>query len=450
MAQAVIMPKFGQTVEESSIVKWHKKEGDVVKKGDILFEIETDKSVLEVESFFEGILIKVVIAENVTVPVNTVVGYVGEKGEKAPDAPPPPKAVAPAPAVAPAAAAQATPLQTRGDAPAAVPAVQLSKPAAPAQAVQAGRLFISPRARVLVKNSAVSAANIKGSGPGGRIVEADVAAYLESRGYANLKITPTAKQMAQSEGIDILTVKGTADGGRIRTEDVKRAIAEKPKKMSKMRQIIAKRLTESFMMIPHFYVTVSVDMTDLMKLRQELKDAGKKYTVTDFILEAVVMSLQEYPAVNSTTDGQSVSWRGSVNLGLAVSLDEGLVVPCIKDAQDLSLQELRDTAKLMATKAREGKLLPDEMSGSTFTVSNMGMLDVDEFHAIINPGEGAILAVASTRETAVVKDGKICIRNMMKMALSCDHRTVDGALGATFANAIKKKLENVELWKSLA
>ncbi len=446
MAQAVIMPKFGQTVEESSIVKWHKKEGDVVKKGDILFEIETDKSVLEVESFFEGILIKVVVAENVTVPVNTVVGYVGDKGEKAPDAPPPPKAAAPAPAAATAAAASVAPAQPRAD----VPAVQMPKPAEPAVAAQPGRLFISPRAKVLVKNSAVSAVNIKGSGPGGRIVEADVKAYLDGRGYANLKITPTAKQMAQAEGIDILTVKGLGEGGRIRTEDIKRAIAEKPKKMSKMRQIIAKRLTESFMMIPHFYVTVSVDMTDLMVFRQELKDAGKKYTITDFILEAVVMSLQEFPAVNSTTDGLSVSWRSGVNLGLAVSLDEGLVVPCIKDAQDMSLKELSETAKAMAMRAREGKLLPDEMSGSSFTVSNMGMLDVEEFHAIINPGEGAILAVASTRETAVVKNGKICVRNMMKISLSCDHRIVDGALGATFVNAIKKKLENVGLWKSLA
>ena len=448
MAQAVIMPKFGQTVEESSIVKWHKKEGDVVKKGDILFEIETDKSVLEVESFFEGTLIKVVIAENITVPVNTVVAYVGDKGEKAPDAPPPAAAAPKAEAPAPTAAAPAA--QPKADAPASAPAIQMPKPAVPAAAVQPGRLFISPRAKVLVKNSAVNAANIKGSGPGGRIVEADVKAYLESRGYANLKITPTAKQMAQAEGIDVLTVKGTGDGGRIRTEDIKRAIAEKPKKMSKMRQIIAKRLTESFMMIPHFYVTVSVDMTDLMVFRQELKDAGKKYTVTDFILEAVVMTLQEFPMVNSTTDGLSVSWRGSVHLGLAVSLDEGLVVPCIRDAQDLSLQELRDTAKAMAAKAREGKLLPDEMTGSTFTVSNMGMMDVDEFHAIINPGEGAILAVASTRETAGVRDGKVCVRNMMKITLSCDHRIVDGALGATFVNAIRKKLENVEIWKSLA
>jgi pyruvate dehydrogenase E2 component (dihydrolipoamide acetyltransferase) len=256
--------------------------------------------------------------------------------------------------------------------------------------------------------------------------------------------------MAREEGIDVLTIKGTGEGGRIRAEDVKRAVAEKPKKMSKMRQIIAKRLTESFMMIPHFYVTVTVDMTDLMVFRQELKDAGKKYTVTDFILEAVIMTLQEFPAVNSTTDGMSVSWRGSVHLGVAVSLEEGLVVPCIRNAQDLSLQELSEAVKVMAAKAREGKLLPDEMTGSTFTVSNMGMLDVDEFHAIINPGEGAILAVASTKPTPAVKDGKVCVRNLMKISMSCDHRIVDGALGATFVNAIRKKLENVEIWKSLA
>jgi pyruvate dehydrogenase E2 component (dihydrolipoamide acetyltransferase) len=190
-------------------------------------------------------------------------------------------------------------------------------------------------------------------------------------------------------------------------------------------------------------------MTDLFVYRKELKDRGDAYTVTDFILEAVILSLLEFPIVNSVTDGTTVKWHGSVDLGMAVSLDEGLVVPAIRNAEALTLKELHDTAKALADKARTGKLLPDEMTGTTFTVSNMGMMNVENFHAIINPGEGAILAVSSTIDTPVVKNGQIKVRSMMKITLSTDHRIVDGATGAAFVNSIRSKLEDVELWKSL-
>jgi pyruvate dehydrogenase E2 component (dihydrolipoamide acetyltransferase) len=233
-------------------------------------------------------------------------------------------------------------------------------------------------------------------------------------------------------------------------EDVNRALTRRPQKMSKRRQVIARRLTESFTRTPHFYVTVSADMTNLMAFRKQLKDAGTAYTVTDFILKAVILSLQEHPAVNSVTqDGVYVRWHGPVQLGMAVAVDEGLVVPVIRTAEDLSMDELHDTAKALAEKARAGSLLPDDMTGSTFTVSNMGMLDVENFHAIINPGEGAILAVSSTKEQAVPVNGEIKIRSMMKMTLSVDHRIIDGRLAAEFVNAIRKKLEDMELWKRL-
>lgn len=446
MAQAVIFPKLGQTMEEGAIVKWHKKEGDTVKKGDIIFEIETDKAALEVESFFEGILLKILIGEGITVPVNTVVGYVGEKGEKVPDTPPPPVVSAPPAVPAPAAKVQTS---APSPAPAGAPVPRVTPKPVPQGGLEPQRTIISPRARTLVKSAAISAARIRGTGPGGRIVEKDVKEYLDKSGYAKLRISPTAKNMAINEGIDILSVRGTGEGGKIRSDDIKRAIAEKPKTMSKMRQVIARRLTESFTSTPHFYVTVSVDMTDLMAYRQELKAKGQQYTVTDFILEAVVLSLVEFPILNSVTDGTTVTWRSSVNLGMAVSIEEGLVVPAIRNAETLSLAELREQARTLATKAREGKLLPDEMTGSTFTVSNMGMLDVDNFNAIINPGEAAILAVASTRDTVVARDGKMVIRAIMKMTLSTDHRIVDGAMGAAFANSIKHKLEDIELWKRL-
>ena len=454
MAQAVIFPKLGQTMEEGAIVKWLKKEGDPVAKGDILFEIETDKANLEVESFFEGVLLKIYIREGVTVPVNTVVAYVGAAGEKVPDQPPKtetPAAAAPvAPAATPAPAVAPAPQPAAVPAPApvaAAPAAVLApKPAAP---VAAARLVISPRAKALAKDACIDPARITGTGPNGRIVEKDVRAYLAAARYDELRVTPAAKRLAAEKGIDILTVRGSGDAGRIMVEDVERAIRRKPVALSRMRQVIARRLVESKQTIPHFYVTVKVDITDLMTFRADLKAKGLSYTVNDFVLEAVILSLEEFPVVNSVTDGTTVSWRGDVDLGMAVSVDNGLVVPVIHAAQTLTIKELNAQAKVLAEKARTGKLLPDEMTGSTFTVSNMGMLNVDQFTAIVNPGEAGILAVSSGKQVPAVVNGEIKIRTVMAMTLSADHRIVDGAVGAKFVNAVKAKLEDTELWKAL-
>jgi pyruvate dehydrogenase E2 component (dihydrolipoamide acetyltransferase) len=452
MAQAVIFPKLGQTMEEGLIVKWLKQEGDAVGKGDILFEIETDKANLEVESFFEGILLKIYVGVGITVPVNTVVGYVGAAGEKVPAQPPAPAAGPAAPQAATPAAAPA-PVPTaapRAEAPRAAEAVVRTFAAAPAPApAVAVKRAISPRAKALAHDKAVDPAPVTGTGPNGRITEKDVLAYLSARNYEALRIAPAAKRLAQEKGVDILTVRSSGEGGRIRVEDVERAIRAQPVALSRMRQVIARRLVESKQTIPHFYVTVTADITDLMRYRAALKAAGSAYSVNDFILEAVVLALEEFPAVNSTTDGRTVTWRGDVDLGVAVSVENGLVVPVIRAAQTLSLAELRDRVKTLADKARAGKLTPDEMTGSSFTVSNMGMLDVDSFAAIINPGEAGILAVASGREAPAVVNGEVRIRTRMAMTLSADHRIVDGATGARFANAIRAKLENVELWKSL-
>ncbi|MBN1674062.1 MAG: 2-oxo acid dehydrogenase subunit E2 [Kiritimatiellae bacterium] len=448
MAQPITMPKFGQTVEEATIVKWHKQEGDAVRKGDVLFEIETDKAVLETESYFDGTLLKIVVPAGQTVPVAATVGVIGEPGEDVPKellaapavpkpaVPPGPPAVAPkAGSAVPAAAAPAA----RGAAPV---------PAAPA-AEAAGRFKISPRARALANRCAIDPAAVRGTGPGGRVVERDVREYLKAKGYERLRISPAAKGLARREGVNLLSVAGTGDAGRIVLADVRRAVAEKPRAMSKMRQVIAERLTHSFTSTPHFYVTVSADMTELLAYRAQLKAEGLVYSVTDFILEAVVLSLQEYPAVNSVTDGRTVTWHGKVHLGVAVSVEDGLVVPVVFNADDLTMRELNETAGALARRAREGKLLPDEMKGSTFTVSNMGMMDVENFTAIINPGESAILAVSSTVPTPAVADGAVVVRSIMKMTLSADHRIVDGAVAAQFVNAVKTKLEDLGLWKSL-
>jgi pyruvate dehydrogenase E2 component (dihydrolipoamide acetyltransferase) len=461
MVRAITMPKLGQSEEVGTLVRWRKKVGDTVAKGDILFEIETDKALLEVESFFEGTLLNIAVPEGSTVPVNSTVAFVGAPGEAIPEttAPAPatrkpePPGVSreaprpPAPAVSDSHAARPLPPPALLVG-AALVAAQAQPQEVPIRAPEVFR--ISPRAAKLARESAISPSPIAGTGPSGRIVERDVKQYLECNGYYQLRITPAAKRLAAKEGIDILSLNGKHGPGRITVAVVERAIAEKPQAMSRMRQVIASRLTESFTTTPHFFVTVAVDMTDLVNFRSELKAQGAPYTVTDFIMKAVALSLVEFPVVNSTTDGKSVRWHSKVHLGLAVNLEQGLVVPVIRDCEELSLAELHDCASDLAAKARAGKLTPDEMGGSTFTISNMGMLDIENFTAIINPGESAILAVSSTLKQPAVKDGQIVVRDVMKMTLSSDHRIIDGAAAARFANAIKQKLEEISLWKRMA
>ncbi len=444
MAHPIIMPKFGQMTEESAIVEWRKKEGDPVAKGDILFTVETDKAVMEVESFFEGTLLKILVPPGVSVPVSSTVGFIGQPGEPIP-AVEPPKAQPPVGRAVPS-APPATPPAVGTPAPPrpAAPLPTVPAPIAPTRTAETAvpTMFrISPRAAALARECVIDPTQIAGSGPHGRVVEKDVRAYLAAHGYDKLRVSPAAKKLAAQHGIDLLSLR--AD--RIEVADVQRAIAEKPRPMSRMRQVIAQRLTQSVVTQPHFYVTVSVDMTDLLALRAGMK----QFTVTDFIAMAAVQTLKEFPDVNSSTDGKTIRWHSRVHLGLAVSLEQGLVVPVIRNADELTLGELSAAAKSLVEKARAGKLAPDEMTGSTFTISNMGMLNVENFTAIINPGEAAILAVSSALPQPVVRDGQIVARQMMKMTLSSDHRIVDGALAARFINAIKQRLEDLELWKRL-
>ena len=442
MANPIIMPKFGQMTEESAIVEWRKKEGDKVVKGDILFTVETDKSVMEAESFCDGTLLKILVPAGVNVPVSSTVGFIGQPGEALPavenpkPSEPKPAAITPAPS---------KPVSIAPTTTANLPVMPLAQPTV---ATVSALFRISPRAAALAENAVIDPQPIRGTGPNGRIVEKDVRSYLAAKGFDKLRIAPAAKNLAAKEKIDLLAVT-VGEGGRISVADVERAIAEKPKAMSKMRQVIGQRLTQSVVTQPHFFVTVSVDMTDLIAYRTQLKAAGAPYTVTDFISQAVVLSLKEFPDVNSSTDGKSVRWNSRVNLGVAVSLEQGLVVPVIRNADDLTLAEINAASKALADKARAGKLAPDEMTGSTFTISNMGMLNVENFTAIINTGEAAILAVASTLPQPAVRDGKVVVRQLMKITLSSDHRIVDGALAARFINAIKAKLEDLELWKRL-
>jgi pyruvate dehydrogenase E2 component (dihydrolipoamide acetyltransferase) len=276
-----------------------------------------------------------------------------------------------------------------------------------------------------------------------------VKAYLEANDYASLRVSPTAKALAAKEGIDLVALRVDNGGKRIEIADVERAIAEKPAPLTKMRQVIAQRLTQSVVTAPHFYVTVEVDMTEALAHRSRLNAAAARYTVTDFVAQASVLALKEFPAVNSATDGKTVRWHGRVHLGIAVTLDQGLVVPVVRDADEMTMAELSSRAKALIDKARAGGLAPDEMSGSTFSISNMGMLDVENFTAIINPGESAILAVSSTVKKPVVRGDAIVVRPTMKMTLSSDHRLIDGATAARFINSIKNKLEDNGLWSAL-
>jgi pyruvate dehydrogenase E2 component (dihydrolipoamide acetyltransferase) len=461
MVRVISMPKLGQSEEVATIVRWLKKEGDAVAKGDILFEIETDKALLEVESFFEGTLLKIVAAEGQIVPVQATVGYIGDPGEPIPEtlapAEPQPRVEAPRASGEARHAASTVPVME-------LPQARRGKAAEPQRDIRPGGkplptpmaaepsrfLRISPRAARLAREAVIDPSPIIGTGPGGRIVERDVKAYLAARGYDRLRITPTAKKLAAREKLDILSLEGQGSSGRISVADVQRAIAERPKPMSRMRQVIAERLTQSFASTPHFFVTVSVDMTDLEAFRSELKVRGGSYSVTDFILKSVALALREFPTVNSTTDGKTIRWHSKVHLGLAVSVEQGLVVPVVRDADEMTLAEIHDCATELTAKARAGKLTPAEITGSTFTVSNMGMLDVENFTAIINPGESAILAVSSVQKQPVVRKDRVTIRRVMKMTLSSDHRLIDGALAARFVNAIKSKLEKITLWKGLA
>lgn len=436
MATPIVMPKFGQMTEQSVILEWRKQEGQPVAKGDILFTVETDKSVMDVESFAEGTLLKILVPPGVSVPVQSTVGFLGQPGEPLP-------AVGPAPVRLPDLRTMATPAPASPCSPATTAAIAQPAPAPPP------RFRISPRALALARASAIDPSRVTGSGPGGRVVAKDVAAYLEEQGYRQRRISPAAKQLAITEHIDILNVLGTGEEGRITLADIQRAVAEKPRPLSRIRQVIAQRLTHSVQTAPHFFVTVEVDMTDLVRLRTQLKEQGLSHTVTDFVAQAVVSALTEFPELNSSTDGQTVRWSSQVHLGLAVSLPGGLVVPVIRGADRLTFSELSAKARELTTRARAGTLRPEEMTGSTFTLSNLGMLDVENFTAIINPGEAAILAIASILKKPAVRDDLVVVRSLMKITLSADHRLLDGALAARFVNAIKTKLENFALWKRL-
>ena len=454
MAHPILMPKPGQMTEECVLTLWRKEVGDPVHRGDVLFEIETDKSSMEVETFDEGVLLAKLVQDGETAPVNAVCGWIGQAGEAVPEAPAAPAPVAasaPAEAAAEAVAAVSA-AGTVGTAPEPEPAPE--SPAAPAPAAApataqaapsaAGRkIKISPRASRLAAQAGIDPLTVTGTGPDGRIVERDIAAAVDARSAAPAPAaTPVVAPIAAT------TATAAASAAPVAPMPVAPVEGEEaPRPMSRMRRTIAARLTNSWQTTPHFTVTVAVDVTRVLALRAELKAEGHSLTVTDFVLAATAQTLAEFPDVNSRTDGEVVYPRRRVHLGVAVSVPSGLVVPVVRDADRISIVALHDRVAALAAAAREGTIAVDDLTGSTFTVSNLGMYGVEEFSAIINPGEAAILAVSSAVATPMVIDGGIGIRQVMKLTLSADHRIVDGEMGARFLNALRRRLEDVRAFR---
>ena len=423
----ILLPKMGQTVEEAEIVQWFKQEGDLVEAGEPLFSIQTDKAEVECEATASGVLRKILVPAGQEVPVLTAVAYVGEADEAIPEGA----------AAAPVAASTQAAAEAPADAPPAAPA-----PATPA-AQQGDRAFVSPRARKAAQAQGVDPASIQGSGVLGRVLEKDVLAQ------GAVKASPTAKRVAQRDGVDLSQISGSGIGGKIMKADVLGGASPTPQAapvqapegaqpLTPMRRIIAERMCASKFQAPHYYVTVEVDMSAAKAFRAGL---AFKASYNDLVLAAAVKALRDYPAVNVQWAGDAIITKPDVNLGMAVALPTGLIVPVIPQAQNLSLEGLCAQTKLLAQKAQTGKLLPDDYMGNTFTVSNLGAFGVDHFTAIINQPDSAILAVGQMKDRPVVVNGGIFIRPIMKLTLSSDHRVVDGALAAQFMGRLKEILE---------
>ena len=454
MAFEIIMPKLGVDMQEGEIIEWKKQEGDVVNEGDILLEIMSDKTNMELEAEDSGVLLKITRQAGETVPVTEVIGYIGAEGEVVADN----AASAPATEAAPQVEEVAT--------------VEAPVVAAQAPVVhEGGKVRATPKARKVARELGIDLAQVPGTGAKGRVHADDV----ENFKGAQPKATPLARKIAKDLGIDLASVSGTGFGGKITKEDVlaisapaqvKEAAAApvveaKPEKvlpegvevipMSAMRKAISKGMTHSYLTAPTFTLNYDVDMTNLMALRKQVLDpimnkTGMKVTFTDLIGLAVVRTLmkEEHRYLNASLidDAQNIELHKFVNLGIAVGLDDGLIVPVVHGADKMSLSDFVVASKDVIKKAQAGKLKAAEMSGSTFSITNLGMFGTKSFNPIINQPNSAILGVSATIQTPVVVDGEVVVRPIMGLCLTIDHRIVDGMNGAKFMVDLKHLIEN--------
>ncbi len=407
MAEIVRMPKLSDTMTEGVVAAWHKKIGDKVKTGDLLAEIETDKATMEFESFQDGVLLHIGVEKGKKAPVDSILAILGKEGEDvaaiiAAEATATPKAeepkAAPAPAAAPAPKAAPAP------APVAAPVAK----AAPAPvAANNGRTKVSPLAKKLADEKGLPLNYIPGSGDGGRIVKRDIDAFMA----------------------------GAAQGSANAVESFYEV------EVSQMRKVIARRLAESKFSAPHFYLTMDIDMDNAISARKSINDQGMKVSFNDMVVKACAMALKKHPVINSSWMEDRIRFNEHVHIGVAVAVEDGLLVPVVRHANTKSFAQIGAEVKVFAEKAKAKKLQPQDWEGNTFTISNLGMFGIEEFTAIINPPDACILAVGGIKQVPVVKNGQVVPGNVMKVTLSCDHRVVDGASGAAFLNTIKSFLE---------
>jgi len=424
MATKVIMPSLGLTMTEGTIVRWLVAEGEQVDKGQPLFEVLTDKATIEVEAQAAGILGKILVADGETVPVADVIAYITGPGE---------------------AAVIGSGREKSHDQ--AMPAAdQVSKPK---------RIFISPRAKKTALEREIDYSQIQGFGPNGRITEKDVLAYATLSPV--VRVSPLAQKAAYASGVEISGISGSGTHGKVMKKDVEQALAPsapvleaKPIArtipLSGIRKIIAQRMAASSQTAPHVTLNTEVDMTETVNVRKQLlpeieKMTGQKLSMNDILIKILSRALSEHPLMNATLKDNEIRLTEDINIGIAVDADNGLVVPVLKQAQNKSLAEICGESKNLVNKARAGKLLPDEMSGGTFTLSNLGIFEIDTFTPIINQPESGILGVGRLVDKPVVVAGQITVRTMMSLSLSFDHRVIDGAPAARFLKRVKELLE---------
>lgn len=448
----VIMPKMGDGMEEGTLLRWLKTVGEEVEAGDPIAEIETDKVSLEIEAAEGGIFTNTLVAEGQTVPIGTPIATIGEADivaaapTPAPVAAPVAKAEpvpAPAPvAVAPVAEPEPQPAPAAASANGAV----AEAPAAPVRA-DGERLRASPLVKRLAAEHGIELSGIPGTGPGGRIVKDDLAPYLTGAKQAPTAAAPAAQPAASAPVVPPSSTPAPAPTPAVAAAPAANGRpAGVVREMSRIRKTTGKRMTESKQAIPHFYVTSEVDMDAAMAFREQVNvqitdDAGK-ITFNDLLVKAAALALREFPNLNATLENDVLYDHANIDVNIAVAIEGGLIAPFIADADQKSLGAIARSAKELVGRARKGGLQPHEFQGGTFTISNLGMYDVEEFVAIINPPQAAILAIGSILETPVVKNGEIAVGHRMKIALSCDHRISDGAEVARFLISVKKYLQN--------
>lgn len=445
MADFFNLPMLGQTMEEGTITKWLKKEGDRINRGDIIAEVMTDKANLEVDATFEGYLRKILATEGDTVPVNAPIAIIS----KTPD-----EDISGLLAPETSKQTESAPL------PESWSAASTPQPAI-ADLVDEQRLFISPRARRLAQEKDIPLRSLagRGTGPGGRVLERDVEHLWQEMQTAKPRVTPLAEKVAAEEGVDVTAITGTGVGGRVTKEDVLRAATPPPiapptaptiLKLTGLRRLVADNVSEAFFSAPPVTLVVEVDMTEWVTLRLQLlpeveRVYGTRLTYTDAIVKATARALREFPLMNSTLKDSEIVLHPDVNVGVAVAVEEGLLVPVVKQADRKSLGEVSQEIRALAERARAGKSTPEDLSGGTFTVTNLGTYEVELFNPIRVPGQTGILGVGRITEKPTIREGQVVARHLMNLCLTFDHRVLDGAPAARFLQRVKQLLETPAL-----